>query len=74
METADLTPLERAIAKANGQVPLAKALGVTQQAISAAKRSGRVSPALAIKIGLFLGEEAAALYPALFTLRGRDAA
>ena len=74
MDTAAPAPLDRAIAQAKGQVPLARALGVTQQAISAAKRSGRVSPGLAVKIALYLGEEAHSLYPALFTLKGENAA
>lgn len=75
MEPSEPTPLDRAIKKAGKQALLAKRIGCTQQAVSAAKRAGKPSPAMAIKIALFLGENPESLWPEIFSIElGRDAA
>lgn len=73
MDPSEPTPLDRAIAKAGTQALLAAAISCTQQAISAAKRAGKPSPAMAVKIALYLGERPEALWPDLFVI-GQGAA
>ncbi len=74
MEPKEPTPIVRAIRTAGGQAALAAKIGCTQQAISAAKRAGKPSPAMAVKIALYLGERPELLWPELYALPGRDAA
>lgn len=74
MDRTRTTPLDRAIVKAGTQALLAREVGCTQQAISAARKAGRPSPALAIKIALYLGEAPDVLWPGLFSLRSGEAA
>lgn len=75
MERNEPTPIVRAIRKAGGQALLGAEIGCTQQAISAAKRAGKPSPAMAVRIALYLGERPELLWPDLFAIHpGRDAA
>lgn len=56
--------MARAIEKAGGQVLLASAIGVTQQAVSRALRKG-VSPRMALRLAAYLNEPVEELFPAL---------